>query len=248
MKMGFTVLAAASVLVIATASWAEVMPGTYGSTDVGGKVLVPRASQSEDLLVPKPGIGDIFNLASWDGGKLGTQWSIMCSTQPGPKTVKGDLDDKGNGTIETHNYFTGGSFFLARQGPWGGEINSLGTITEVRLRVVESYLGFWLVKMNVSMEALGRIGIAGKIVRFTTTDCSTWGETDSQAPSGYPSMLDYVCEPTRTTGYWWELGNVTVEIRDPFKGRLQIDPAAANRDAVAAPQNTSWGRVKQIYR
>src|SRR6185503_16128511 len=122
----------------------------------------------------------MFHLASWDGAKLGTQWSITCSTQPEPKTVKGELDLKGNGTIEASNRFTGGSFYLARQGPWGGEINSLGSVTEVRLKVVENYVGFWLVKMTVSLEAYGRIGRIGKVVRFTTTECTTWGETDSQ--------------------------------------------------------------------
>ena len=240
------ILVSGLVLLLAPAASADLTPGLYHSTDIGGKVLTPRATCSQDEnLVPKPGVGDVMHLTSWDGGQLGTQWWISCATQPSPRTEKGGIDDQGNGTIIKISRFTGGAFYLS-SGPWGeGMHKSLGTISEIQLTVVEEWQAFWLVKEQVTVEAYGRVGFTGNVVRFRTTVCSQWGESRGWMPPDYPALLDPDCASTRTWGYWWDLGGVTIEILKPSKEPIQ---AAKGTAEVTPPATSSWGRVKQIYR
>lgn len=232
---------------LATAASADILPGIYRSFDLGGDVDVPRASQSEDAdLVPKPGVGDVFHLASWDGLGLGAQWAITCGVQNAPRIVKGTLDEKGNGTIVEVNRFEGGTFFLSRYGPWGDKLDDAnGFMAEVRVTVTTDYVENWAVRVRVAAEGWGCAGTAGSIVRFTTSECTEWGRARGWMPSDYPRLLDPVCDPVRTHGYWWELGGVTIEIRPGLK---KVVRPWVGAKAATEPRPLSWGQLKVIYR
>jgi hypothetical protein len=221
-------LSAVATLAFAGAASAAPVAGTYTSTDLGGSLLLGRASQSWVApLNAAQGAGDVFNSLSWNGTALGTQWGISCGLQPGPQTVQ-DNRVAGTGTVVFTNTFLGGNFYL-NPGPWGDGTGTLNTTSNV---VTVQYVN------NVPVASVANIHTSGQ---FTGSNCTLTfvlangnglGDTDMMPfPADFPALLDPNCNPTRTNGSWGEVRTITMRI-----------------DCPVPTQQSSWGNVKSIYR
>jgi hypothetical protein len=231
MKIARLLSATSAVTLLALAGGASAAPvsGTYTSTDLGGSLLLGRASQSWVApLNAAQGAGDVFNSQSWDGATLGTQWAFSCGVQPGPQGVQDNRDANGTGTVVFTNTFLGGTFYL-NPGPWGSGTGTINQTTEI---VTVVYV------QNVPQASVVNINTSGE---FDDSDCTLTfaiangnglGDTDVLPfPANFPSLLDTNCNPTRTNGSWGEVRTITMRIDCPV-------PA----------ETRSWGHVKSLYR
>ena len=241
-----TVIGTLLLLACAATGWAGLVPEEYRSTDLGGRVLLGRLSHSElDGLAAKPGIGEVFNAASWDGQQLGTQWAFSCGAQVETPAVKRELDSRGDGYVWTDHRFVGGRFFLAADGPWDRRGMVAGKLYETRMAVTETYVTHKRVRVDLALEGYG-MDENGGWVRWLVNKCLAWGETgEGRMPLAYPLLLDTACQPTRDDGYWYEMGEITIKIESRSPARL-LDGEGGDVPAPARP--STWGAVKAIYR
>ena len=223
-------LSLAGFVVLATTAQAAPVEGTYTSVDLGGSMLVGRASQSwVTAHNASQGQGDVFNSQSWDGSALGTQWSFACSAQPGPQTV---VDDRvsGTGFVIVTNTFAGGAFYL-NPGPWG---NGTGTIGPAAMTSVVSwsYIDFQIVSVRETVSLSAAFDNSDCALTLTSVSGEVRGTTDfAPLPANYPGFLDTACSATRLHGLWAEFPRMRMEISCPVS-------------TAPAP----WSRVKTIYR
>lgn len=241
------VIPALMILAAVSVSTSSAAPnaGTYRSTDMGGPVFTGRMTQSEDEgLGLKPGAGDVFGWASWDGSRLGTQWSVSCGVQYAPQVQRGGLDGKGYGTVTVANHFVGGTFYLSEVGPWGGNAPSIGRIVTTDFTAETTYEAFKAIGQSIVVTSRGMDGY-GRLVIITSSRCTAWGEVAGRL-EGYPELADMQCQAGRDEGYWWDAGDMTILIQKRSSG-VSITPESPV-DAVATPDGRSWGSVKTLYR
>jgi hypothetical protein len=220
---------AAALLAMATAASADPVPGTYTSTDLGGSLLLGRASQS--WVAPNnaaQGAGDVFNSQSWDGAALGTQWAFSCGVQPGAQGVLDTRDANGTGTVVFSNSFTGGTFYL-NPGPWGSGVGTLNQTIEI---VTVQYVNFVPQASVVNINTSGQFFESNCTLTFVIANGNGLGDTDILPfPANFPGLLDLACAPTRTNGSWGEVRTITMRI-----------------DCPVPTQQGSWGQLKSLYR
>ena len=116
--------------------------------------------------------------------------------------------------------------------------------------VTETYEWAKVTKVEMLVEAWG-MDQHGRAVRFVISKCLIWGDTDlGRMPPTYPPLLDAACQPTRTEGYWYEVGGITIKI-DRKSALTTLDSGStesATGDAPAAARPSSWGAIKVVYR
>jgi len=236
MRFLFTtlLLLALCPILVSPAIAADPAPGVYESTDLGGLVLLGRATQSWGApLNALLGVGDVFNATSWDGGALGTQWRFSCGVQPAAQTVQDFRDAAGTGAVVFTNTFDGGTFFLSKTGPWGDGANDLtGVIVVTRLVVTVRYVNNVPQESRLNVDADGRFDGSSCTLTFVIANGIGGGDTDLlPKPPGYPDFLDPACEPTRVHGSWGDISQITMRIDCPVPGR-----------------RSTWGSLKTLYR
>lgn len=224
------VLSAIVCAALAAAGVASAAPvaGVYTSTDLGGSLLLGRASQSWTApLNAAQGLGDVFNSQSWDGSTLGTQWGFACGVQ---NAQQGVVDNRvnGTGTVVFTNTFSGGNFYL-NPGPWGDGSGTLNTTVEI---VTVQYVNFAPAASVVNINSSGQFTGSNCLLTFTIANGNGLGDTDVLPfPADFPSLIDTNCNSTRLYGSWGEVRTITLRIDCP----------------VPATQS-SWGAVKATYR
>ncbi len=232
----FAAVALAALLVAALASIAAAIPvpGTYNSTDLGGSLLPGRASTSRACLHTCGGVGDVFNVLSWNGTTLQTQWFVQCGIETTPYTV---VDNRvgGTGTVVYTSTFNGGNFNF-NPGPWGSGAGTLGATTVIS---TVQFVNIGGVSTAVASRAnINASGIFdyGCVLTFVIANGIGVGETDAPPPSNvlpptYPRFLDTSCAAMRIYGSWGDVGQITMNI------------------GCATPvRSSTWGAVKTIYR
>ncbi|HKQ56384.1 MAG TPA: hypothetical protein VJY35_00835 [Candidatus Eisenbacteria bacterium] len=230
-------------LSFASASWAGLGDDVFSSTN--GNLFAARLTQSEDEL-KVPEAEQVFNIASWNGKTLGTQWVLQCGVQYMPADVKGALDSKGNGVLMTTTVFEGGKFILYQEGPWGTTWGTLnGAIGTNKVVLTETYENMKLVKAEMIAVASG-ITKLGRVVRFEFNRCLAWGEVD-EPKFGYPAFLDGNCSATRNHGYWGDMGDVKVTISRRVIPVMGAESTEGSDGAALSPAAT-WGAMKIRYR
>jgi len=219
----------AALLAVANVASAVPVSGTYTSTDLGGSLLLGRASQSWVApLNAAQGAGDVFNSLSWDGATLGTQWGFSCGVQPGPQGRVDNRDANGTGTVVFTNTFLGGTFYL-NPGPWGSGTGTLNQTTEI---VTVQYVNFVPQASVVNINTSGQFDNSNCTLTFAIANGNGLGDTDVLPfPANFPPLIDTNCNPTRTNGSWGEVRTITMRIDCPV-------PA----------EQRSWGQVKSLYR
>ncbi|NOT33917.1 MAG: hypothetical protein HOP12_07080 [Candidatus Eisenbacteria bacterium] len=245
MRIKATMIAVATALMLSALPALAAMPtpGIYFSTDLGGQVLLGRGSQSwiAPLNVNR-GLGDVFNAQSWtpEGapdvsieGLLGTQWIFQCGVQLAPQGQVDNRDANGNGTVIFTNVFTGGIFFLSKNGPWGDGINDLtGQIFTTTAIATVVYVNSIPIQSRLNLDTYGQFDGSSCVLRFAIANGVGLGDTDLLAfPPEYPPLMDTDCAPTRVNGSWGDIKDITLQIECPVPTR-----------------SGTWGSVKTRYR
>jgi hypothetical protein len=230
MNLRRILLSAAALLALpATVALAAPNAGIYTSTDLGGALLLGRASQSWAApLNANQGLNDVFNSQSWDGATLGSQWAFQCGVQPVAQTRVDNRDANGTGTVVFTNNFQGGTFYL-NPGPWGDGAGTINATTEV---VTVVYVNFLPQASVININTTGQFNNSNCTLTFAIANGNGGGDTDSfPFPANYPALLDPNCGPTRVNGSWGDVRTITMRIDCP----VPATPA-------------SWGLLKSIYR
>ena len=97
--------------------------GVYNSNDIpGGTVCTGRFSESWIDPGSAGQIGNTINAMSCNEQGLGSEWKMSCGSisQP-PQLVSDTRDGSGTGDVTWRTQYSGGSFWLCCDGPWGDE-------------------------------------------------------------------------------------------------------------------------------
>lgn len=231
------------LLTCASTGWTAVGADVYGTID--GNPYSARLTQSEDEFGPVPEASHVLSVASWNGKTLGSEWALACGVQSAPAEVKGGLDGKGTGVVITTTTFEGGSFYMTQLGPWGDTWGNLtGVILVNEVVLTEYYKGWMPAGTEMVADARG-VTKTGREVRFQITDCLGWGKIEGMVRN-FPKLLDQSCQPTRTHGYWGEMGEVTITIVQG--GARALNARSEDGDQVTPALAPTWGAVKIRYR
>lgn len=220
------------VVLVSLAATAQAVPvaGIYNSVDLGGSLLLGRASQSWlAALNANQGAGDVYNSQSWDGSLLGTQWSFSCGVQLGQQAIQ-DNRVSGTGTVVFTNVFQGGVFYL-NPGPWGSGTGTLGPAPTTSVVTVQ-YVAGNPVASVVNINSSGKFDGSDCVLSFTIANANGLGDTDALAfPANFPALLDTACNPARQFGSWGEVRTITLGISCPV-----------------SVESSPWSGVKSLYR
>ncbi|MDI6808925.1 MAG: hypothetical protein QME66_08095 [Candidatus Eisenbacteria bacterium] len=208
---------------------ADPITGIYNSTDLGGALLTGRNTTSRACINTCGGIGDVFNVTSWNGAALGTQWTAVCGIETTPYTVKDDRVG-GTGPVTYTSSFNGGTFNL-NPGPWGsgsGTLNTTLVISTVQFVMIGGVSTPVASRANVTSSGMFE---GGCTLTFVIANGIGVGETPMIRPAAYPPFIDTSCEPTRIYGTWGDVSQITMSI-----------------DCGTPAESQSWGAVKSLYR
>jgi len=226
-------IAMIAVPVLAT----DPFPGTYTSIDAGfgsQNVLTGRGSNSRP--VPDLGVDNVFNAHSWNGSVLATQWVFTCGISTSQTTVY-NLDGSGTGTIDFTTNYSGGTFWLDKDGPWGDHVNDLtGTINSLKRETQLTYVLGEIVGAVENVYTTADFDNSSCVIEFLINNNVGLGDTDSDPPlpnvlpAGYPPFLDLNCAATRNDGSWGDIRDLQFRI-----------------DCTIPTTESTWGHVKSLY-
>ena len=189
--------------------------GLYLSNDIGGTMLTGRFSES--FVGGGPGqLGNTIHAQSFDTINLGTQWRVECVTIQSPPTLVSDtVDGTGTGQRVYNTAYAGGTFWLAKNGPWGDNtVDYTGTVTSfVNVATYQFALGTLVgITSNVTMS--GTFDDYPGIMEFAISNSATLGSTDSSAfPAGFPELRDDTCTPGVAAGAWGTVPSISLLIQ-----------------------------------
>ncbi len=213
----------------AAVSAATPAPGTY--TTITGDFLNGRGSESWRNAPDNKSWDHVFNSESWDGSALGTEWYTRCGV--GNTSVTSvSLDANGTGSITYQTVYTGGIFWLSKNGPWGDGVNDQSGILNQTMENTTVQMVDSVAVAAVSNIHTSGIFDSGCTLTFAIGNGSGRGDTDLLAkPADYPDFLDLACASgNRDRGSWGDLLTITMEIDCP----TPVEP-------------TTWGAVKVRY-
>lgn len=221
------------VLPVIPAFAVDPAPGTYTSVGIGfgsEDVLKGRGSNSRPAV--DVGVDNVFNAQSWDGAALSTQWNFICGISTSQITDN-NLDGGGNGEIIFTTEYSGGTFFLSKDGPWGDTVNDLtGTINALTRVTTLVHVNFVAVAAVENVNTSGVFDGSDCILAFEINNNVGLGDTDSNPPLpiDYPLFLDLACAPTRIHGSWGDIKDIIMLIQCPVP-----------------THETTWGQVKALF-
>jgi len=234
MKRVATTLAALAGLFVASLALAVPVDGTYTSTDLGGQLLTGRASTHRTGI--NSGLPHVLHAQSWNGAVLGTQWEIRCPTSAVGFSVQDNRDGSGTGTVVYTSTYSGGTFTFHPGGwPWG---DGTGTLGSTLLITTVQFVSWNPVAAVVNGNTSGAFD-GGCALTFAIGNGVGVGETTSlnpliTKPADYPVFLDGTCNPAAANlqfGTWGTVITVTMNI-----------------DCATGARQSTWGRIKTIYR
>ncbi|OGF13761.1 MAG: hypothetical protein A2W00_01135 [Candidatus Eisenbacteria bacterium RBG_16_71_46] len=236
-KITTPLIGALLALALASTAFAAPVNGTYTSTDLGGQLLTGRASTWRSGI--NSGLPHVLHAQSWTGTTLGTQWEISCPKEPVNFVVQ-DNRVGGVGTIVYTSTFNGGTFtFFPGGWPWGDGTGTLGTTT---LITTVQYILIGGVSTPVAAVVNGNTSglfVGGCNLTFAIANGVGVGETTSlnpaiMKPADYPTFLDGSCGPAPANAQFGSWGTVIT--------------ITMNIDCATPTHESTWGRVKQLYR
>jgi hypothetical protein len=203
--------------------------GLYNSTDLGGLTLLGHGSNSRP--VPDTGLNNVFNSQSWNGTALGTQWKFTC----GISYAQQRLDNRnasGTGTVIFTTLYTGGTFWLSGNGPWGTGANDFAGSIDGTTRITTlQYVNWVPVQARENINSSG-VFDSGCLLTFAIANGTGVGDTDLMPfDPNFPALIDTDCSSPRASGSWGTLSQISFLI-----------------DCVVPNQASSWGSLKTQYR
>jgi hypothetical protein len=233
MRKLLTMATLTALVLLPVLAQAAPLTGLFTSTDLGGQILLGRASTWRPGV--NSGLPHVLHAQSWDGVNLGTQWDLNCATET---SAFGVADNRvaGNGTVVYTSTFNGGTFnFYAGGFPWGdgsGTLLETKTITTVRYMMIGGIST--PVASVVNVDTSGDF-TNGCLLTFAIANAAGVGETPyTSIPTTYPLFLDATCSPASSGaqyGTWGNVMTITMHI-----------------NCEVAEETTSWGSIKSLYR
>jgi len=234
MRIATLAIVAAFYCLVASsmASAASPIPGFY--TTITNDFLDGRGSESWRNAPDNKSLDHVFNSESWDGSTLGTEWYTRCGVGS-TTTTSSNLDSTGTGAVVYTTVYTGGVFWLSKNGPWGDGVNDLtGTLNTTTNITTVQYVNGIGVSAVSNVNTSGVFDGSGCSLTFAIANGSGKGDTDlfPTKPADYPDFLDTGCAAgNRDRGSWGDLLTITMEI-----------------DCPTPVESTTWGAVKARYR
>jgi hypothetical protein len=189
--------------------------GVYNSNDIGGSMLTGRFSES--FVGGGPGqVGNTIHAQSFDTINLGTQWRVECPQIGSPPTVVLDTRVGGTGDVVYSTIYTGGTFWLAKNGPWGDNVaDYTGTVVGFTNVATYQFVTGTLVGIRSNVTLTGAFDDYPGVMEFAISNSATFGDTSSQPfPAGFPELRDQNCAAGPTQGGWGSVPNITLVIQE----------------------------------
>lgn len=203
------------LLIPVAASAGPPVYGVYNSNDIGGSMLTGRFSES--FVGGGPGqVGNTIHAQSFDTVNLGTQWRVECPQIGAPPTVLSDTRVGGTGDVVYSTVYVGGTFWLAKNGPWGDNVaDYTGTLVGFTNVATYQFLGGVLIGIRSNVTMSGTFDDYAGVMEFAISNSATFGDTSSQAfPAGFPELRDQACAAGPTDGGWGSVPNITLVIQE----------------------------------
>ena len=212
--------------------------GVYLSTDMGGQMLPGRFSESWVDPGSHGQVDNTIHALSWDISLgLGSQWKLTCASIAFPPSVVADTRDAGGtGEVTYRTEYTGGSFWLSKNGPWGdGMLDYTGVIGIFTVTTTYMFVNNQVLGIRSNVTTIGEFNDFGGCFEYTINNTAFYGDTDTVGPLpvGFPAFMDDSCQiGSRTRGGW---GSVT-EIALRILGSCTVPT-----------QDSTWGGIKALY-
>jgi hypothetical protein len=212
--------------------------GVYLSTDLGGPMLVGRFSESWVDPGSQGQVGNTIDAQSYDTGSgLGSQWKLYCASIAFPPSLVSDTRDaNGSGDVSYRTEYTGGLFWMSKNGPWGdGSVDYTGTIDRFIVNTTYMYVNNQVLGIRSNVTTIGTFDNYGECFEYTINNAAFYGDTDTVGPlpAGFPPFMDSSCQTgTRTRGGWGSVTEIALRIRG---------------NCTVPTQESTWGSVKALY-
>ena len=236
-------LPAAIILLLAVTVLSNPMPyppttGTYYMTP-----FISGFSESWNTSGDFLDVGNTFNSIVWaaiynSGTYFDVQnglWTISCpSISIAPTELSDTRDLAGTGVVTWSSEYSGGSFNISLDGPWGHhETDFPGHLSWFHVTTDYHYENGILVRMTASISSIGKFEWYNNLCMAHDIHLEMEATTnDGPFPTDYPEFLDPACQlGVRTEGCW---GTIT-------SSTLVIDNCSVPNEEV------TWGRLKKLY-
>jgi hypothetical protein len=186
-------------------------------------------------------LGNTYHAQSWDpeACALGLLWEFACPALVGELEYTGSwFDEEGNGYAWYLVRYSGGTFWLSGEGPWGNEETEYTGILDYYAEMIACHYWHWIPS---AWETSG-VKCSGVFDEFDMRLCVEWdtnrdGWSEGQVPD-YPVLLESpggVCSPNPTLA--GEYGTVQWAV-------LRI----SDEEGPTRAENATWGSIKSMYR
>jgi hypothetical protein len=207
--------------------------GTYQTTDLGGQVLPGHFSES--WLAPtfyEGNLGNTINAQSWDGGSLGTQWTLICPSIMAAPTMTSDTRVAGTGTVKYETHYQNGAFWFGAAGPWGDEDYTV-QVDQMTVTSSHLYVGGVLQSVVSDIDVFGSFDGYINCMTYTISNAAITGNTQLfPIPAAYPAFIDDTCAAGPQAGAWGDVVQATVVIYPSCE---------------VGSQESTWGALKSRF-
>lgn len=212
--------------------------GVFLSDDMGGQMLTGHFSESWVDPGSHGQVGNTIHALSYDPAfSQGSQWKLWCASIAFSPSIVSDTRDANNtGEVTYRTEYTGGLFWLSKDGPWGdGSEDYAGVIDIFTATTTYLYVNGDVLGIRSNVTTTGQFDNFSDCFEYTINNTAFFGDTDTVGPlpGDFPEFMDDTCVTgTRTRGGW---GSVT-EIALRILGNCTVPT-----------QDTTWGAVKALY-
>jgi hypothetical protein len=196
--------------------------GVYNSIDIGGSMLSGRFSES--YMGGGPGqVNNTIHAQSFDTVNLGTQWRVECPSIASISMISDTRDGSGTGDVVYQTMYGGGTFWLAKNGPWGDNtVDYVGTLSSFVNTSTHQYIGGSLVAVRSNVTMVGTFDDFSGVMEFAISNSATFGDTGGgPKPATFPEFRDQTCTSGPTQGAWGSVPTITMTIQDAVPAEIE---------------------------
>lgn len=217
--------------------------GTYFSTELPNASFLSGYFSESWLDAGTHGqVGNTINAASWDGTDLGTDWRLWCTSIAAPPVLISDgRDANGSGEVVWQTDYTGGYYWMSKDGPWSSDnaIDFTGTILEFHVATTYQYVWGELLGIRSNVTYIGKFDQLDaswdteRCIVYEINNSAFYGTTeDGSKPAEFPAFMDADCQTgALTRGGWGDVTHITLTINM----------------CTVPTENATWGAIKARY-
>lgn len=208
-------------------SYTGMQPGRSVVSNCGGGGLQP---------------GDLMSAASWDGVDVGAQWSVTDIELASVVIDDSGLNPDGSGVRVAHTIYTGGTFTLSPDGPWGHAPGSLDLIEGVMTSGTGT-IQIFRIAGGITVDVISTINGTG-----TITSCGP----DSDCVVSYAfgqSQIQWQGDPA-AGGYWPDFPPflLCAGSLPPLASQWNTPNVGFGLSCPISTDAITWGSLKGYYR